>query len=135
MQFLDDTEGDFPRIPKVASIKMRFYDVTVDSNAGYPPTSEDIVRIATWGKNALDTGGKLMCHCYAGRSRSAAAALLALAGHHGEAKMPEVISAFFDKYPAATPNTLMMQTGLNHFNYDSKWAGIIAKQRPAIGRW
>jgi predicted protein tyrosine phosphatase len=107
IQILDPEEGNFPFICGRA-LRLRFYDVIKEGwNDWTGPTREDITKIIDYAK-VMDLDNSIF-HCYAGHSRSPAAAIIAMAAIHGD--ITEWREEFYNRFPSVNPNPLMLDIG------------------------
>jgi len=95
---------------------LRFHDVETPSDEFICPTEEHVGQILRFGRNALRRCGKgervrLLAHCAAGISRSAAAALLILAVHYGKGREPHAVRHLYSIRPQARPNATIVSLG------------------------
>lgn len=93
----------FPR----AKIRLHFDDITEPTLGFLPPEPEHIQRIINFGQNfTTEAPHYLLIHCWAGISRSTAAAYIVLC-----LTQPEVVAAreVYRLRPQAQPNILMVR--------------------------
>ncbi|XAL99741.1 hypothetical protein OT109_19445 [Phycisphaeraceae bacterium D3-23] len=76
-----------------------------------PPTAQDARAIIEFIEPMSDPTGTLMFQCFAGISRSAGAALLALAQWHGPGEEEQSVRDLFVARPAAQPHTGLIRYG------------------------
>lgn len=93
---------DFPR-QNWLSLDM---DDVINPTVEFAPTREQVQTILEWGRN-LPHNAKVLVHCYAGVSRSTAAALALKIQHIGNDKIPEAINWIFEHRPQACPNPVI----------------------------
>lgn len=83
-------------------------DDTLDPNADLAPTRQQVERILSWVKN-IPQDSKLLVHCYAGISRSTAAALAIKVQELGVDGIDDAIAWLLSIRPQACPNPVIMQ--------------------------
>jgi predicted protein tyrosine phosphatase len=86
-------------------LRLQFADVEVEESG---PTEEDIGRIIRLADSLKTVGGKVLIHCGAGISRSAAAALILYACWLGPGREQEAMEKVFTLRPIAKPNRRMV---------------------------
>jgi predicted protein tyrosine phosphatase len=102
------------RINSIPRIHLYFEDVLVETTEGYGnyPKKEHIQRVLDFTKDLLDDS-IVVVHCFAGVSRSTAAALAILTQHHlnqgfgGEGSIKMAVRQLLEVRPQARPNTLI----------------------------
>jgi predicted protein tyrosine phosphatase len=82
----------------------------LDSGGRNAPTREIVERILDWGKT-LPQDAVVLVACFAGVSRSTAAALVLLVQHHGVDKIDHCIDLLLKVRPQACPNGLITLHG------------------------
>src|SRR4030095_7945374 len=87
-------------------LRLLFADVEVEESG---PTEEDIRRIVRLADSLKSVGGKVLIHCGAGGSRSAAAALIIYACWLGPGREQEAMEKVFTQRPIAKPNRRMVK--------------------------
>ena len=70
------------------------------------PTKAEVEKILAFGK-ALPADARLLVHCFAGVSRSTAAALAIMVQHHGLDKIDDCINMLVEQRPQACPNPVI----------------------------
>ena len=81
-------------------------DDVVNEQTEFAPTEEQVKSILDWGSK-LPIDSKLLVHCYAGISRSTAAALALKVQHIGNDKISDAITWLLDQRPVACPNPII----------------------------
>lgn len=115
----DDIVGDIP------ILRLKFHDITfqVDFNHNYVlPSVEDVKKIIEFSEKNLKEDSRLLTHCFAGISRSSAAAIIAAStvmGYEGAIRKISNLEIFPDsdfshKFPEVgfewfVPNNLMIE--------------------------
>jgi len=94
--------SDFPR-QNWLSMDM---DDVINDDAEFAPTRDQVKTILEWGKNLPDNS-KILVHCYAGVSRSTAAALALKIQHIGNDNISEAINWILEHRPQACPNPII----------------------------
>jgi predicted protein tyrosine phosphatase len=78
-------------------------------SADYGPSESDVRRIIELAESISSSGGRVLIHCEAGISRSAAAALIMYAHWLGPGREREAIGKVLDQRPIARPNRRMVE--------------------------
>jgi predicted protein tyrosine phosphatase len=86
-------------------LRLLFADVDVEESG---PTDEDVIRIIRLAEKLKPVGGKVLIHCEAGVSRSAAAALIMYACWLGPGQEREALEKVIKQRPIARPNYRMI---------------------------
>lgn len=81
-------------------------DDVVHADYEFAPNAEHVDQIIRWGL-ALPEDSRLLVHCYAGISRSTAAALSIKVAREGVDSIPECVKWLVDHRPIACPNPLI----------------------------
>lgn len=84
-----------------------FNDITVEMEGFTPPGQEHVERIIDFGRK-WDARSPLLIHCFAGISRSTAAALMIALALRPERDDEELAQALRRAAPSATPNIRMI---------------------------
>ena len=94
-------------------LELRFHDIVVVEDDGVPPDESHIEQILSFGRQvaAIGHGAHLLIHCYAGQSRSTAAAALCLAQEYPIRTGYEVLGEVVRQNPRTWPNLLMLELG------------------------
>jgi predicted protein tyrosine phosphatase len=90
-----------------------------------PPTPEHAKAIIEFAKSIRDMDGALLCQCFAGISRSSAAAVLCLAVWIGPGREPECVESVRAIRPAAIPHPDLIRFGDKLLNRDGKLVDAI----------
>lgn len=103
-------DADRPACGTAAHVALRFNDI-VEPMEGLVMPSENIVRAildfgAAW--KTADTGAPLLVHCFAGISRSTAAAYILACAFSRPGREQPLALALRAASPSATPNSLMI---------------------------
>jgi len=109
----DCAEPDiFRRFAQHQRLDLRFHDI-IDERAGMvAPNGDDIERSLKFGRsvNSRSTG-RILVHCYAGLSRSTAAAVLLLAQAQPNRPPEMAVTEMLKLKPRAWPNVRMIELG------------------------
>lgn len=81
-------------------------DDVINPDAVCAPTKDQVVKLLGWGR-LLPPNSKLLVHCYAGISRSTAAALALKVQHLGNARLKEAIDWLMKERSIACPNPVI----------------------------
>ena len=94
-------------------LELRFHDVIVPGGNWVPPDADHIEQILLFGRQVVATAdpAHLLIHCYAGLSRSTAAAALCFAQAYPTRTAYEVLGEVVRHCPRAWPNLLMLELG------------------------
>jgi predicted protein tyrosine phosphatase len=117
-------------------LALQFDDLTVISENGYvAPTEHDVQRIISFAEDiivdiSLNVPVKLLVHCYAGISRSTAAAYIVLARIMPVNQFKEAMAKVFEVREEAFPNIYMVEMADKLMDRN----GNLIKQLPAVGR-
>lgn len=105
--------SDADDVPPLANIdpqrhlRLNFSDVVETRLKWVAPSRDDIERLISFVR-AWDRRAPMVVHCYAGVSRSAAAALIALVALNPGVNEPAAVGALVAASPVAAPNRLMI---------------------------
>lgn len=141
ISILDPGEDDGGPLIFDESIKvlsLRFFDLhamggvvgtmlSVRDRAEYP-CIDHAYAIVDFGRT-IPPGAKVLCHCWAGISRSTAAAFLLARLHLPEAASMKLVMAL---RPGAMPNKLIMQFGNKILGADGRMPSTPGDQRRAV---
>lgn len=100
---------DFSSSLKVLNLK--FDDICFEPKSIYdkerysPPTREIVEDIFHFGATTMKKGERLLTHCFAGVSRSSAAAIIALSPHYGWQESVKMVAEVKVNHTAPTPHT------------------------------
>ena len=108
--------------PKVV---LYFEDIEVEVPGCVLPEPSDILQIRRLAKEMQGSGGVCLVHCYAGISRSSAAAITALTLAAGKARLRETVEAVFTAAPHVLPNRLMIQYADDRMEAQGELSGLI----------
>lgn len=92
-------------IPVAGHLRLDMDDV-IDQDAPMAPTREQVGEILAWGRSLPDDA-RVLVHCYAGVSRSTAAALSLMVQDMGRQRLGEAIKRLLEIRPIACPNPLI----------------------------
>lgn len=84
------------------------FDDTRNEFSANAPTEDDVIKFMEWAKK-LPNDAILLVHCFAGVSRSTAAAMAILVQYYGKDKIDECIKMVHDVRPQACPNPIITQ--------------------------
>lgn len=82
----------------IPTLQMKFHDICFEPSSPYDkeryvtPTRADVDEIFHFGAFKYKKGTKLLTHCFAGISRSSAAAIIALCPHYGYETAVKMVS-------------------------------------------
>lgn len=103
-----DTPHPAPRgIARGNHLSLYFHDIVQDMEGHVPPSAEDAERLIGF-LNAWDRERPMLIHCWAGISRSTAAAFTALCLFRPHADEVELAFELRQASPSATPNRLIV---------------------------
>jgi len=99
------------RIAPRARMDLRFHDVVVDQPDRPQPNEGDVERVLAFGAALADDAvDHLLVHCWAGVSRSTAAAILLMAQHRPE-PTESMFATLAEIRPRSWPNSTMIRIG------------------------
>ena len=103
-----ETPHDTPRgVDGERHLKLYFHDIVQEMDGHRPPRPEDAMQLVgflrTWNAE-----GPLLIHCWAGISRSTAAAFITLCMFRKQAEEAELARELRAASPSATPNRLIV---------------------------
>ena len=110
-------------------LKLRFHDIT-DPIPGYlAPQVEHLEALITFG-TTWNKAGPLIIHCYAGVSRSTAAALTILCLYN-QGREEEAVQVWRERAPHAQPNQLMIAIADRLLRCDGRLVNAVNTFGPA----
>jgi predicted protein tyrosine phosphatase len=93
-------------------LALRFHDIIEPTRDQLAPSREDVERLLDFGRELGEPAGShLLVHCYAGVSRSTAAAALILAQAHPERPARDALDRVAQLRPRAWPNLRILELG------------------------
>lgn len=103
-------EGDDPVCGDAQHLILRFNDITAPLEGYVPPTGATVRAILNFGATWRDaaTTAPLLVHCFAGISRSTAAAYILACEFAGPGREETLARQLRAASPTATPNSLMI---------------------------
>ena len=103
-----DTPHESPRgVPRDRHLRLYFHDIVQDMAGHTPPKAADAERLIAF-LEAWDRQQPMLIHCWAGISRSTAAAFTALCLYRPQADEEEIAFELREASPSATPNRLIV---------------------------
>ena len=103
-----DTPHDMPRgIAEGRHLKLYFHDIVQHMDGHTPPRAADAERLIAFLED-WDRADPMLIHCWAGISRSTAAAYTALCMFRPQADEEELAFELRKASPSATPNRLIV---------------------------
>ncbi len=103
-----DTPHDMPRgVPADRHLKLYFHDIIQHMDGHTPPRAADAERLITFFES-WDRADPMLIHCWAGISRSTAAAYTALCMFRPQASEEDLAQELRAASPSATPNRLIV---------------------------
>lgn len=125
-----DTPHDAPRgIATERHLRLYFHDIVQHMDGHVPPKAADAERLIAFLKG-WDREKPMLIHCWAGISRSTAAAYTALCLFRPQADEEELAWELRDASPSATPNRLIVSFTDHILGRDGRMVKAIEK----IGR-
>jgi len=94
-------------IPAARRLILKFHDVTAPVPGYEPPTRATVETVLAFGQT-WDAAAPLLIHCWAGISRSTAAAYILACEYAGPGLEDDLASKLRAASPSATPNSLMV---------------------------
>ncbi|MFK0299521.1 tyrosine phosphatase family protein [Brevundimonas sp. NPDC090276] len=110
-------------------LDLRFNDIAEPREGLTPPTEADVAALLTFAAS-WDGARPLLIHCWAGVSRSTAAAYVIACARSAPGREAEWARRLRSLAPTATPNPLIVALADRHLNRDAAMVRAIA----AIGR-
>jgi len=101
---IDTPEG----IPADAHLRIGVHDVRDPADAAQPPVADHVEELLDFGKSWTGEA-PLLVHCFAGISRSMAAAYILLNERFGPGHEEAIAKAMRTRAPHAFPNTLLVK--------------------------
>jgi predicted protein tyrosine phosphatase len=103
-------EGEHPLCGEARHLVLRFNDITYAMEGLTAPCAETVRAILDFGAewNATAPRAPLLVHCFAGISRSTAAAYILACSFAGPGHETALAAKLRNASPTATPNTLMI---------------------------
>lgn len=113
---------------------VRFHDIDVPMEDYVCPGEEDVERILHFAQRLLRRSEKgqtvrLLTHCAAGISRSAAAALLILALQYGHGNERRAVEHLYSIRPQSRPNAALVNLGDAMLRRDGRLRRAVAEKR------
>ncbi len=105
-------------------LRLGMNDVADEYTAEAPPSPQHVERLLEFGRG-WDAGAPLLVHCWAGVSRSMAAAYILLCERAGPGHERAIAEAIRARAPHAAPNTLMVR-------YADEALGRAGRMRDAV---
>lgn len=103
-----DTPHELPHgVPPERHLRLYFHDIVQDMDGYTPPKASDAERLVAF-LESWDRRRPLLIHCWAGISRSTAAAFTALCLCRPRADEEEIALELREASPSATPNRLIV---------------------------
>ena len=125
-----DTPHELPRgIAMERHLRLYFHDIVQHMDGHVPPRAADAERLIAFLKG-WDREKPMLIHCWAGISRSTAAAYTALCLFRPQADEEELAWELRDASPSATPNRLIVSFTDHILGRDGRMVKAIEK----IGR-
>jgi len=120
---------------KKPHLRMEFDDVpegveTFFGKLVTPPNERDIQRLINSAPSLLATEGKILCHCFAGISRSSAAAYILNAISKGHGREEEALTELRHEFPHIHPNGLMIKIAARLM----EWPELLETYNRVFGR-
>jgi predicted protein tyrosine phosphatase len=103
----DTPHPDFPALARGQHLRLTFHDVTADGGGLEGPKMRDAERLVQF-ISEWDRATPMLIHCWAGISRSTAAAFSALCLLRPDEDEDELALELRDRSPSATPNRLIV---------------------------
>ena len=125
----DTPHRSFKGIGRDAHLRLTFHDIAQPMDGYLPPTSRDAERLVGFLKN-WRRERPMIIHCWAGISRSTAAAYTALCLFRPEASEEDLAWELRAASPSATPNRLVVTLADHLLGRDGRMVRAVA----GIGR-
>jgi predicted protein tyrosine phosphatase len=110
-------------------LKLFMHDIIDDMEGMTPPAQHQVERLVAFALN-WDSGAPMLIHCWAGISRSTAAAFVSLCALNPAAEEATIARALREASPTATPNQRIVALADQHLGRQGRMVRAIA----AIGR-
>jgi len=110
-------------------LRLALNDLVEDVEAMTPPTRDHVSRLLEFGRG-WEADAPILLHCWAGVSRSMAAAYALLCDRAGPGRELEIARALRERAPHAYPNALMIRHADTLLRRDGRMVAAIA----GIGR-
>ncbi|MFT3671069.1 tyrosine phosphatase family protein [Aestuariivirga sp.] len=125
----DTPHPDFPSLAQGQHLRLTFHDVIADGGGLEGPKMRDAERLVEF-ISAWDQSAPLLIHCWAGISRSTAAAFTAMCLLRKSEDEMDLASELREASPSATPNRLIVSQVDQILGRDGRMVKAVA----AIGR-
>ena len=126
-------DDPFPATPEWLAtdrhLKLRFHDIAEPIPGFLAPQVEHLEALITFG-TAWNKAGPLIIHCYAGVSRSTAAALTILCLYN-QGREEEAVQILRERAPHAQPNQLMIAIADRLLRCDGRLVNAVNTFGPA----
>jgi predicted protein tyrosine phosphatase len=117
------------QIAPARRLHLQFNDIIEPMEGLVPPNAEHIAELIAFGRG-WDAGNPMLIHCWAGLSRSTAAAYILACDRAGPGREGLVAKRLREASPTATPNPLMIELADAALSRDGAMRMAIAR----IGR-
>jgi len=114
----------------VASLRLTFHDIAEERPGLSPPVASDVARLLAFAGAWAEQGTALLVQCWAGVSRSTAAAYVVACALEGEGREADVARRLREAAPFATPNPLIVALADAQLGREGRMVEAVA----AIGR-
>ena len=103
----DTAHPEFPALEKANHLRLTFHDIVSDAEGLSPPSPRDAERLVGF-IDQWDRKAPMLIHCWAGISRSTAAAFTALCMNRAREDEDALARELRAASPSATPNRLII---------------------------